>query len=61
MYKIHHIEGFSQRALDNVSISFRESEFVSILGEFGGETSYLFLYGGDIYATRQLQNYSPSA
>lgn len=31
--KIYHTEGFSQRALDNVSISFRESEFVSILGE----------------------------
>lgn len=40
--KIYQTEGFSQKALDNVSISFRESEFVSILVEFGGETSYLF-------------------
>lgn len=45
--KIYHTEGFSQRALDNVSISFRESEFVSILGESGGgKTTLLNIVGG---------------
>lgn len=45
--KIYHTEGFSQRALDNVSISFRENEFVSILGESGGgKTTLLNIVGG---------------
>lgn len=45
--KIYHTRGFSQRALDGVSISFRESEFVSILGQSGGgKTTLLNVIGG---------------
>ena len=45
--KIYHTSGFSQRALDGVSISFRENEFVSILGQSGGgKTTLLNVIGG---------------
>ncbi len=39
--------GFTQRALDGVSLSFRESEFVAILGQSGsGKTTLLNIIGG---------------
>lgn len=45
--KIYHTGGFSQKALDSVSISFRENEFVSILGQSGGgKTTLLNVIGG---------------
>ncbi|MCW6702358.1 ATP-binding cassette domain-containing protein [Anaerococcus sp. NML200537] len=45
--KIYHTQGFSQKALDGVSISFRENEFVSILGQSGGgKTTLLNIIGG---------------
>ena len=38
---------FTQRALDNVSISFRDNEFVAILGPSGsGKTTMLNIVGG---------------
>ena len=38
---------FVQRALDNVSVKFRKSEFVSILGTSGsGKTTFLNILGG---------------
>ena len=40
--KIYKIEEFEQRALDSVSIDFRQNEFVSILGPSGsGKTTLL--------------------
>ena len=45
--KIYMTESFDQKALDNVSISFRENEFVSILGPSGsGKTTLLNIVGG---------------
>ena len=45
--KIYHTAGFSQTALDGVSISFRGNEFVSILGQSGGgKTTLLNVIGG---------------
>lgn len=45
--KIYHTAGFSQKALDGISISFRENEFVSILGQSGGgKTTLLNVIGG---------------
>lgn len=45
--KIYHTSGFSQRALDKVSVAFRENEFVSILGQSGGgKTTLLNIIGG---------------
>ena len=39
--------GFTQKALDNVSISFRDNEFVAILGPSGsGKTTLLNIIGG---------------
>ena len=39
--------GFTQKALDNVSISFRDNEFVAILGPSGsGKTTLLNIVGG---------------
>ena len=45
--KIYKTGDFTQKALDNVSINFRESEFVSILGPSGsGKTTLLNIIGG---------------
>ena len=47
---------FTQTALDDVSISFRDSEFVAILGPSGsGKTTLLNIIGGlDHYDTGDL-------
>ncbi len=40
-------EGLSQKALDNISVNFRENEFVSVLGPSGsGKTTLLNIIGG---------------
>lgn len=54
--KIYKTGEFEQSALDNVSISFRESEFVSILGQSGGgKTTLLNIIGGlDHYSSGDL-------
>ena len=45
--KVYMTESFDQKALDNVSIDFRENEFVSILGPSGsGKTTLLNIIGG---------------
>lgn len=45
--KVYITESFDQKALDEVSISFRENEFVSILGPSGsGKTTLLNIIGG---------------
>ena len=45
--KTYVTEGFTQKALDNVSVSFRECEFASILGPSGsGKTTFLNIIGG---------------
>ena len=45
--KIYKTEGFTQKALDGVSVSFRECEFASILGPSGsGKTTFLNIIGG---------------
>ena len=45
--KVYMTESFDQKALDNVSINFRENEFVSILGPSGsGKTTLLNIVGG---------------
>ncbi len=45
--KIYNTEGFSQKALDNVSVNFRRHEFASILGPSGsGKTTFLNIIGG---------------
>ena len=45
--KIYNTEELSQRALDDVSITFRENEFVSVLGPSGsGKTTLLNIIGG---------------
>ena len=54
--KIYKTEGFTQKALDNVTVSFRKSEFVSILGPSGsGKTTLLNIIGGlDKYTSGDL-------
>ncbi len=54
--KIYETEGFSQKALDNVSVNFRENEFASILGPSGsGKTTFLNIIGGlDHYTSGDL-------
>lgn len=54
--KTYQSEDFNQTALDNVSISFRENEFVSILGPSGsGKTTLLNIIGGlDKYTSGDL-------
>ena len=54
--KIYETAGFKQKALDEVSIKFRENEFVSILGQSGsGKTTLLNIIGGlDQYTTGDL-------
>ena len=45
--KSYKTEGFSQKALNKVSINFRENEFASILGPSGsGKTTLLNIIGG---------------
>ena len=45
--KVYETAGFKQKAFDNVSIKFRENEFVSILGQSGsGKTTLLNIVGG---------------
>ena len=42
--KVYKLENFKQKALDNISINFRNCEFVSILGPSGsGKTTLLIL------------------
>ena len=54
--KIYRTEGFVQKALDRVSVNFRESEFASILGPSGsGKTTFLNIIGGlDHYTSGDL-------
>ena len=54
--KIYKTGDFKQKALDDVSISFRENEFVSILGQSGGgKTTMLNIIGGlDKYSSGDL-------
>ena len=45
--KVYETDGFKQKALDNVSINFRNNEFASILGPSGsGKTTLLNIIGG---------------
>ncbi|MBR2828666.1 MAG: ABC transporter ATP-binding protein, partial [Bacilli bacterium] len=45
--KTYKTEGFTQKALNKVSLSFRECEFASILGPSGsGKTTFLNIIGG---------------
>ena len=45
--KVYETAGFKQKALDDVSVSFREHEFASILGPSGsGKTTFLNIIGG---------------
>ena len=55
--KVYKTGDFTQKALDGVSINFRESEFVSILGPSGcGKTTLLNIIGGlDKYTDGDLQ------
>lgn len=54
--KIYNTGNFEQKALDDVSISFRKNEFVSILGRSGGgKTTLLNIIGGlDKYTSGDL-------
>ena len=45
--KIYKTDGYEQRALNNVSVNFRQHEFASILGPSGsGKTTFLNIIGG---------------
>ena len=54
--KIYETDGFTQKALDSVSVNFRECEFASILGPSGsGKTTFLNIIGGlDHYTSGDL-------
>ena len=54
--KIYDTGGFRQKALDSVSVNFRENEFASILGPSGsGKTTFLNIIGGlDHYTSGDL-------
>ncbi len=54
--KIYKTEGFVQRALDNISVNFRKSEFAAVLGPSGsGKTTFLNIIGGlDQYTSGDL-------
>ena len=56
IHKVYTTDNFKQTALDNVSLNFRESEFVSILGPSGsGKTTLLNIIGGlDKYTSGDL-------
>ena len=45
--KVYKTEGFEQKALDKVSVNFRQCEFASVLGPSGsGKTTFLNIIGG---------------
>ena len=54
--KVYETDGFKQKALDDVSLNFRECEFASILGPSGsGKTTFLNIIGGlDHYTSGDL-------
>ena len=54
--KIYETDGFKQKALDSVSVNFRECEFAAILGPSGsGKTTFLNIIGGlDHYTSGDL-------
>ena len=54
--KVYDTGGFKQKALDSVSVNFRENEFASILGPSGsGKTTFLNIIGGlDHYTSGDL-------
>ncbi len=54
--KVYQVGSFTQKALNEVSVSFRNSEFVSILGPSGsGKTTLLNIIGGlDTYSSGDL-------
>ena len=54
--KIYQTGGFKQKALDNITVNFRNNEFVSILGPSGsGKTTLLNIIGGlDKYTSGDL-------
>ena len=54
--KVYDTDGFKQKALDDVSVNFRECEFASILGPSGsGKTTFLNIIGGlDHYTSGDL-------
>ena len=54
--KIYDTDGFKQKALDEVSVNFRECEFAAILGPSGsGKTTFLNIIGGlDHYTSGDL-------
>ena len=54
--KVYKTDGFEQKALDNVSVNFRQSEFAAILGPSGsGKTTFLNIIGGlDHYTSGDL-------
>ena len=54
--KIYETDGFKQKALDSISVSFRENEFAAILGPSGsGKTTFLNIIGGlDHYTSGDL-------
>jgi ABC-type lipoprotein export system ATPase subunit/ABC-type antimicrobial peptide transport system permease subunit len=55
--KVYDTGGFKQKALDGVSVNFRESEFAAILGPSGsGKTTFLNIIGGlDHYTSGDLR------
>ena len=54
--KTYHVGGIETKALDDISVSFREKEFVAILGISGsGKTTCLNIIGGlDRYDSGEL-------
>ncbi len=54
--KVYVTDGYTQKALDGVSVNFRKSEFASILGPSGsGKTTFLNIIGGlDHYTSGDL-------